>query len=281
MTESENRPRVRIEVVTPKKAKAWLEGNIDNRKFREPHALKLAKILERGEWELTGDCIVFDDQDVLINGQHRLTAIVVSEIPAQLVILRGVPSKTQEVMDTGLTRNLGDQLHRRGVPYSLVIAGALGWLYQFDYNERTGNVHYANNETERPSYRQLLALFEENKELVDDVPFVNRIRHTTKVRPGPTLALVHRLKKIDDTDAEDFFDKLRTGANLSEMDPIFRLRAWCLEDARLRTTRGRAPVYRYCAYVLTAWNKWRDGAEMAEIRWHFGGTRRDPWPTPY
>lgn len=270
---------VAIELVTPEQAQEWLQGNVDNRKLRENRVLNLARILERGEWELTGDALVFDGEGVLINGQHRLTAVVVSGIPARLLILRGVPSKAQEVMDQGLSRNLADQLHRRGVPYTTVVAGALHWLFQMDYIEKTGGVHYADPSF-RPTLRQLLKMFEKNKALVDEAPSINRLVYYCKVRPGPTLAIKHRLLRIDPNDTEVFFERWAEGTNLSKSDPIFKLREFCINDARLRTTRGRAPTYRYVAYALKSWNYFREDAPMRQLQWKFSATQKEPWPTP-
>jgi hypothetical protein len=270
---------VAIELVTPEQAQEWLQGNVDNRKLRETRVLGHARTLERGEWDLTGDSLVFDAEGVLINGQHRLTAVVVTQIPARFVILRGVPSRAQEVMDQGLSRNLADQLHRRGVPYTTIVAGSLHWLYRMDYIEKTGGVHYADPSF-RPTLRQLLSLFGKNKSLVEEAPSINRLIYYCKVRPGPTLAIRHRLNKIDTSDAEVFFERWTEGTNLAKSDPIFKLREFCINDARLRTTRGRAPDYRYVAYALKAWNYFREDAPMRQLQWKFSTTQKEPWPTP-
>jgi hypothetical protein len=270
---------VDIEMVTPEQAQEWLQGNVDNRRLREPRVLRHAKTLERGEWDLTGDALVFDAEGVLINGQHRLTAVVVTQIPARFVVLRGVPSKAQEVMDQGLSRNLADQLHRRGVPYTTAVASALHWLYRMAYIEETGGVHYADPSL-HPSLRQLLALFEENKSLVEEAPSLNRLVYYCKVRAGPTLAIKHRLLKIDREDAEVFFERWAEGTDLSKTNPIFKLREFCINDARSRTTRGRAPDYRYVAYALKSWNYFREDAPMRQLQWKFSATQKEPWPTP-
>jgi hypothetical protein len=265
--------------VTPTQAKAWLQGNVDNRKLRESRVLFFARLLENDEWELTGDAIVFDDQEILINGQHRLSAVVVAKIAARFLVLRGVPSKTQEVMDQGLSRNLGDQLHRRGVQYPAIVAGALNWLYQFDYIESSGNVHYSNPAL-RPSLRELLALYERNTDLEAEAGRMNKLVYYIKVRPGPTLALYHRLSDIDAEEAEIFFKNLQEGAGLAKNDPIWKLREWCLNDSRNRHGTGRAPTYRYVAMVLKAWNAWREGKTIQKLSWNYSTVKKDPWPTP-
>jgi hypothetical protein len=265
-------------------AQDWLEGNVDNRNLREPRVVNLSQVLQRNEWELTGDCLVFDEDGTLLNGQHRLSAVVVTGIPARFVILRGVPSKAQEVMDTGLARTLGDQLQRRGVPYYTYVSSALFWLHRIAYSEATGIAHYAEP-GQRPSFRQLLKLYDDNKELGEEASQIGRHVSTLKVRAGATLALYHRLKQLDDENIEEevdtFFEKWVTGAELKASDPIFRLREWCVEDAAKRHTRGRAPDYRYVAYVLTAWNKWRDGEPIRQLKWVYSPTTRSAWPIPH
>lgn len=273
------KPVVSIETITPTKAKQWLQGNVDNRKLRESRVLFFARLLSEGEWELTGDAVVFDDQGVLINGQHRLSAVVVAKIAAQFLVLRGVPSKTQEVMDQGLSRNVADQLFRRGVKYHTQVSGALQWLYQIDYIERTGKVHYADSSL-RPSLRELLSLFEANPELPKEAGELNKVVYYLKVRSGPTLAVYHRLLDIDREDAEIFFKHLQEGAGLAKSDPIWRLREWCISDNRTRQSTGRAPAYRYIAMVFKAWNAWREGKPVNKLAWNYSSTKKDAWPTP-
>jgi len=276
--------RVSIVTVTPNQAKKWLEGNVDNRNLREARVLQLAQVLQRDEWELTGDALVFDEDDTLLNGQHRLTAVVVADVPARFLVLRGVPAKTQEVMDQGLARTLGDQLQRRGVPYYTYVSSALFWLHRLEYSEVSSVAHYAEP-TMRPSFRQLLKLYEENLDLAEEAAKIGRHVSNLKVRAGATLAIYHRLRRIEDDNIDGevdiFFEKWLTGEGLKATDPIYRLREWTLDDAAKRHTKGRAPDYRFVAYVITAWNKWRDGESIRQLKWVYTPTTRQAWPVPH
>ena len=276
--------RVSIVTVTPNQAKKWLEGNVDNRNLREARVLQLAQVLQRDEWELTGDALVFDEDDTLLNGQHRLTAVVVADVPARFLVLRGVPAKTQEVMDQGLARTLGDQLQRRGVPYYTYVSSALFWLHRLEYSEVSSVAHYAEP-TMRPSFRQLLKLYEENLDLAEEAAKIGRHVSNLKVRAGATLAIYHRLRRIEDDhidgEVDIFFEKWLTGEGLKATDPIYRLREWTLDDAAKRHTKGRAPDYRFVAYVITAWNKWRDGESIRQLKWVYTPTTRQAWPVPH
>jgi hypothetical protein len=61
--------------VTPKMARDWLKSNTDNRPIRNGHVETLRASFERGEYVHTHQGIGFDHAGVLIDGQHRLSAI--------------------------------------------------------------------------------------------------------------------------------------------------------------------------------------------------------------
>lgn len=61
--------------VTPKMAREFLKHNKQNRPLRPSHVETLRSSFERGEYVTTHQGIAFDDEGVLLDGQHRLTAI--------------------------------------------------------------------------------------------------------------------------------------------------------------------------------------------------------------
>lgn len=61
--------------VTPKLAREWLKANTENRPLRPSHVETLRASFERGEYVMTHQGVAFDDDGVLLDGQHRLTAI--------------------------------------------------------------------------------------------------------------------------------------------------------------------------------------------------------------
>lgn len=61
--------------VTPAMAREWLKSNTKNRPIRWSHVNTLRQMLERGEQVTTHQGIAFDAEGVLIDGQHRLTAL--------------------------------------------------------------------------------------------------------------------------------------------------------------------------------------------------------------
>ena len=63
-------------LVTPQLAQARLNDNAHNRTMNEERITELCKKIEAGEWNEKGNPIEVTDTGHLINGQHRLTAII-------------------------------------------------------------------------------------------------------------------------------------------------------------------------------------------------------------
>lgn len=93
--------------VSPDVASKILENNnTSNRKLSEAYVKKFISRLKRGEFVLSTDNIGFSEEGVLVNGQHRLSAIARSGISATLGITFGVSQFMD--MDTGRKRSFVD-----------------------------------------------------------------------------------------------------------------------------------------------------------------------------
>lgn len=69
------KPATEVIQVTPRIARDWLKHNTSNRPMRPSHIENLRLSFERGEYVQTHQGVAFDASGVLIDGQHRLTAI--------------------------------------------------------------------------------------------------------------------------------------------------------------------------------------------------------------
>ena len=77
-----------MEVITPKKAEEYLKHNIRNRKHRRQVVNELSTIITQGEWRLVHQPIAFDSTGRLVDGQHRLMAIVKTGIGVTSYVAR-------------------------------------------------------------------------------------------------------------------------------------------------------------------------------------------------
>jgi hypothetical protein len=103
--------------ITPALAKTWLENNFRNRPLREDTVKAYARDMILGLWVATHQGIAFNDKDELIDGQHRLSAIVLANKTVRMMVTFGLPSQiagkqmtTMDAVDRGATRSVGQTL---------------------------------------------------------------------------------------------------------------------------------------------------------------------------
>lgn len=101
-------------LVTPKLAEEYLKMNTNNRPIRQSKVDSLAESMKKGEWELSNDAITISEGNVLLNGQHRLLAVVQSGTPCNFIVYTGAPDSTFDIMDTPSLRRISDVLQRKG-----------------------------------------------------------------------------------------------------------------------------------------------------------------------
>jgi len=260
-----------VATITPPMAEAWLARNKRNRHLAPWLVDRYAKAMGRGEWRLNGDPIRFDEVGDLLDGQHRLAAIVKSGITVESVVLRGIPAITQDTMDTGRKRTIADVLALRGEAHAIPLAAALNTLHKLETDAWRANA--------TPTAQQALALLNSHPGLRASVPVGERTaRRVPGLAGGITAALHYHFSGIDDAaeaDAKDFFERLASGADLDEDSPILTLRR---TFGRLHAERGHASAVRMTALVILAWNAYRDGRPLKLLRWSPGGSRPDSFP---
>jgi hypothetical protein len=100
-----------LEVVTPALAEMYLAKMRSNRSVAQRQVGKLTREMEQGRWRPTNQGIGFDAEGWLIDGQHRCHAIKASGCAAVLLVVRGLPPETQNVVDVNRPRQAGDQFN--------------------------------------------------------------------------------------------------------------------------------------------------------------------------
>src|SRR6185503_17546608 len=70
--------------------------------------------MRRGEWMVTHQGIAFDTRGVLVDGQHRLAAIIEADVPVELTVFTDVGEGTFDVLDIGKRRSAADVLAIEG-----------------------------------------------------------------------------------------------------------------------------------------------------------------------
>lgn len=102
------------ELITPEMAKSFLENMIDHQ--RKPSLSTVAKYaneMKAGRW-IVSNPISFDVNDQLIDGQHRLMAVVRAGIPIVFLVIKGHETIAAQALDIGRNRAAVDIAHLKG-----------------------------------------------------------------------------------------------------------------------------------------------------------------------
>ena len=94
--------------VTPKMASEWLKKNKENRHVRPYYVNMLSDSMMRGEWTLSHQPIAISTKGSLLDGQHRLMALVKSGMTLDMSVATDVDEKTYDTMDIGIKRSMSD-----------------------------------------------------------------------------------------------------------------------------------------------------------------------------
>lgn len=194
----------RIEVVTPKMAGEYLAKNRNIRKISAQWVRYFEVLLRRGEFELTPDGVCFSPQGYLVNGQHRLQAIVNTGISAKMRVYEDVTPAQLAAMDQGRKRHVADITR---LPRNITDALSLGARIA------TGATHYP------PSYLEALA---------SDAPgsaalaLVGKCGHKTKVFSAAPVKLAAITTMVDGGDWDYVTTTYRALAlhDIESMTPI-------------------------------------------------------------
>jgi hypothetical protein len=114
--------------VSPDIATELLKGNIGNRKLADRTVEVLARDMASGEWRLTHQCVAVSEAGTLIDGQHRLTAVVTSgtTVPMYVAYYSGDDTAMALPIDLHRKRSHTDILKCN--PRHAEIANTFAWL---------------------------------------------------------------------------------------------------------------------------------------------------------
>lgn len=94
--------------ITPKQAEQWLSHNTSNRPARKFWVDALAYEMTNGTFVKSHQGIAFSESGKLIDGQHRLMAIVKSGCTVEMLVTTGLNDDAFLVFDNGVKRTVAD-----------------------------------------------------------------------------------------------------------------------------------------------------------------------------
>ncbi len=249
-------------LVTPKMAKTLLGGNLKNRPKNSRNFKRLCSQLRAGKWKVNGATISLSRDWLLIDGQHRLFAIVETGIPALCIIGYGFDPDVFATLDQGAKRTNADNLSIAGFANTRLLASAIG-VYQA---VKSGN---AVNHTARSLEPEECVHFAQETPNLQIAVKLARDYHRQGARfvsDALIGGLMARGMEIDRRATKRFFDYLLND-NCKGVRPITiqKLRTRLMGDYMDKSRKSNTTFV--AAVIIKAWNAYRQGKTVRVVKY--------------
>tara|TARA_R100001015_G_C4620568_1_gene177543 strand:+ start:557 stop:1420 length:864 start_codon:yes stop_codon:yes gene_type:complete len=223
MTETIN-PTFGIEQITPDFAEYVLETkNTKNRSMKPANLKRLVTAIDNGEWIITNQGLAFDKDGNLLDGQHRLLAIVKTGKTLPIMVARNMDPKIFNCVDTGTARTAADGLYIEGCSTSKHLAAGIKVYLLYNRYPR-GSWAFATV----PTHSEILQEYKDNQEVYDEITNLmgvyHRKFHFFNLSVGIPMYKLISEKNYSEEILSEFWTQFSEGTNLNIDNPILSFR---------------------------------------------------------
>lgn len=263
----------RLELMYPERAQRILSTMTSNRRLSRVHVESIKRDIDNGRFFPTNQGIGISPEGILVDGQHRLVAIIQSGKAIHINVTYGVTHEAVKAIDENRKRTHGDDLYMDGVDNAYtrsaitrVVAGA-EWLWERDLAlSSLSNVKFNRHELD-----DWYAIVESTVDVRE-----NLIKASSLYRTGDALGIpksaagaFHYLacKYHSASFVEDFIRRVGQGVEIMPNSPEQALRkrvSKIREDTRKGYHPAPPPMV-WLAYMIVAYNKAVAGESAVRI----------------
>lgn len=266
--EKKGLPKGRVETITPEIAETMLlsngplhDGMGRNRQRSHQDVDAYARDISAKRWLVTGQSIKISKSGRLLDGQHRLYAVIESGEPINIVVVRDLDEDIFSTFDVAHQHTFSNYLTAIGEPSASTVEGALKLIWR---HRELGL--FATGA--RPTISELMDLFEECQGIRDHV----RSAATTGFRkqrlsPSYLAALMLIFHGINSEKATTFFNSFETGVMLADKSPVHELRDALVQVNNWATRNERVTVNATpkIKLICHAWNAYLAGRSRIKL----------------
>jgi len=268
---------IEVKEITPELAKDILENHNNlNRNRNKEHVKSLLNNMKQGTWRFNGDTIRFDRDGELIDGQHRLAALVEFGKPLPMIVIKGFDKETMKTIDQEIKpRNLADLFKMNGVKDATNVSATINRFFAIGAT----NSFISSNRYARPSaiegktsckntidtkYNEYFS----KPDLWDDiVSYARRCYSNTRLLKsseiGGMYAFLYLRLHHSDEEIRGFFNRLcftETDVNVINL----------LRDLLIRDLVAKAPMTSFVKtqYIVKTWNYYIKGKDVKVLSYN-------------
>lgn len=244
--------------ITPAQAKSWLDLNVDNRRIADRLVGQYAEDMKSGRWEYNYQAIIFSITNRLLDGQHRLHAIVRSNTTIEADVVFDAPDEVRNTIDIGKARTTCDLAMMEQLKNPALVAAVARHLLNLYRNDGV----LSRND----SFLTKSAIMSYLHEHLDEIN--SAVKHSHGWHSGlcsPSLMVTAHVwfRRQDQEKAGEFMDKLASGIGLERRSPILRMREVLLRN---RDSRAKLRQEVLWEYMKKAWKMHLEARECRALK---------------
>jgi len=244
-------PHAELERITPFDAAKYLEANRSNRPISRSIVDSYVGAMLAGEWLVNGESIKFDWNGELVDGQHRLAAIVKAKTAQWFFVVRELDPEVFKTLDTGRKRSASDVFAIRKIYNPNAVAVACRLLHRTLAQQLGARKRISNS--------ALDALLARHTRFIELATEADHLPYGTKIlAPGQRMFAFYMAIGVDEPRARAFFRALS-----GHPDPTDRAQPNAVR-LRERLTSTMDEIVKPASsvrlgWVIQAWNATLDG----------------------
>jgi hypothetical protein len=254
--------KTELKTITPKWAAYILQTKgRGNRPIRWKHVDWLAGEISAGRWKINGDTICYNAEKIL-DGQHRLLAIVKAGVEVQSLVVDGLPSHIMNTKDEGKRRTGADTMCVIGEKNNARLAACLSLVHRYYTGTIKSRTAFSNCELENlletyPDIRTALQGREKNQ----------------LISPSIINACFYIFRRISPELAIEFVERILRGIGVEAGTPWHALRNRLFANS---VATSKLPQEHIMALCIKAWNIARNGKMAKDIRYRPSNEEKFP-----
>lgn len=254
--------KTETQYITPELAKKMLGKMVLNRSVSHHRVHQYAADMRNGKWMLSPHGIVFDAEGKLIDGQHRLLAIIEFGSTVPMNVTTGTSPDLFRVIDTGQARSRGQIAHIGGVPNANAVTSIVNHVHLIRHS--VGRECVGPNGAAPLSMSDFLDMIRSDDRYVYSSRIAGNAQKMCKALTHTPMGAVHYLASLNHPrEADSFVRGIGDGDGLRRGDPRFAVRERMIARA---SSQKKESIYVIDWWFIAAWNAYIDGREMKIIR---------------
>ena len=158
----------------------------------------------------------------MIDGQHRLYAIVNSEKSSPMIVITGVNTDAFDTIDIGTKRSASDIFSINNIANEVLTASVVKFIYAFKNGKYSAN----RNTIRNLQNHEIMEYYQSLPNINDSIDFASKLKSKGQSLITPSIlgGMHYLLSEVDPEMATEFMQQLYVGTNLPDNSPIIPLR---------------------------------------------------------